>query len=248
MDQPPTVQGNLHRNPITAFKIYLQMTQKNTQLFHTLSEIEDANTRRWKVTREAINLHCKYINVCLYGAGREKHQERKEVGEEREGKIWKSRWGDDRLWTGEPYHSRQQNVPRHFLALNWLKVLSTLFIFCFWNNCCICRTVASRFEIGDKVVSGALSPPNAGGCVTTHRRSPLQREWRGGGKKRESSSFKTMSLLSQRCHPWQSPSLGWGNAIKRPFYNNQFQQGRSNLEHGRNGPGTGRRSHCSNRP
>lgn len=46
MDQPPTVQGNLHRNPITAFKIYLAMTQKNTQLFHTLSEIEDANTRR----------------------------------------------------------------------------------------------------------------------------------------------------------------------------------------------------------
>lgn len=112
----------------------------------------------------------------------------KRGAEEREGKIWKSRWRDDRLWTGEPYHSRQQNVPRRFLALNWLKVLSTLFIFCFWNNCCICRTAASRFEIGDKVVSGALSPPNAGGCVTTHRRSPLQREWK-----------KRRTHLSKRC-------------------------------------------------
>lgn len=35
MDQPPTVQGNLLRHPITAFKIHLKMTQKNTQLFHT---------------------------------------------------------------------------------------------------------------------------------------------------------------------------------------------------------------------
>lgn len=58
MDQPPTVQGNLHRHPITAFKIHLKMTQKNTQLFHTLSETEDADIRRRRVTREAINLHC----------------------------------------------------------------------------------------------------------------------------------------------------------------------------------------------
>lgn len=45
MDQPPTVRGNLLRHPITAVKIHLKMTQKNTQLFHTLSETEDANAK-----------------------------------------------------------------------------------------------------------------------------------------------------------------------------------------------------------
>lgn len=58
MDQPPTVQGNLLRHPITAFKIHLNMTQKNTQLTHTISEMEDANRERRRVTRKAINLHC----------------------------------------------------------------------------------------------------------------------------------------------------------------------------------------------
>lgn len=58
MDQPPTVQGNLLRHPITAFKIHLNMTQKNTQLVHSLSEMEGVDTRRWKETGETINLHC----------------------------------------------------------------------------------------------------------------------------------------------------------------------------------------------
>lgn len=58
MDQPPTVQGNLLRHPITAFKIHLNMTQKNTQLTHTISEMEDASRERRRVTRKAINLHC----------------------------------------------------------------------------------------------------------------------------------------------------------------------------------------------
>lgn len=52
MDQPPTVQGNLLRHPITALKIHLKMTEKTpTKLFHTFTEMEDARIKEAEVEK-----------------------------------------------------------------------------------------------------------------------------------------------------------------------------------------------------
>lgn len=162
-------------------------------------------------------------------------------GDRKKKKILKGKRREDR--PGQTSTFDRIRVLKHFLTLNWLKLLSPLFMFCFWNNCCICRTPASWFEIGDKVGSSALSPSPRRWGLWQHTGGAVFK----GEHKKESSSFKMIFLPSQRCHPVAEPVAWLGKCNKKKtFYHNQLQQGRSNLDSSINGQGTGLWSHGSN--